>query len=166
MDQNDDFITDDERNLLAPWSSFAAFRDIARRLAYAQSKGVSGGPNVVRELDLDGGRTWMPAADVSETGDDFVVSMLLPGVQKEDVHIDIKERRLTVDGERFREKENGDSKVLRREQFYGKFHRCIELPEQMDVSKARAYFKDGVLVVRVKRSETAKPRRVRIEDGE
>jgi len=92
---------------------------------------------------------WMPAIEVREQDGNLVVCADLPGLNKEDVKVEVSGDALVIEGERKREHEETRSGIHRTERSYGRFYRAIPLPEGADLDKAKAQFKDGVLEVRV-----------------
>jgi HSP20 family protein len=105
------------------------------------------------------------AIDMYETKDDVVVKTALPGVKPEDVDVTITGDVLSIKGETKEEKETqGDNQnYLRRERRYGAFSRSITLPSGLQVDKAQASFENGVLTLRVPKSEQAKPKSIKIQ---
>ncbi|MBW1945913.1 MAG: Hsp20/alpha crystallin family protein, partial [Deltaproteobacteria bacterium] len=75
------------------------------------------------------------------------VKVELPGMQKEDVSIEIKENTLTLSGERKHEAEAKEGRYHRIERFYGEFSRSFTLPDVVEVENIRATYKDGVLEI-------------------
>lgn len=106
---------------------------------------------------------WTPAVDVQETDTEYLLKADLPDVKKEEVKVDVKDRILTVEGERKQEKEQQGKKFHRIERSYGKFVRRLALPAEVDDQKVAAEFKDGVLTVHLPKSPAAKPRAVEVK---
>ncbi len=106
--------------------------------------------------------SWTPGVDVVEEADAYVFSADLPGVPKEDVEITFEDNILTIAGSRERREESNNGQYRRVERRYGKFTRSFSLPSQVDTAKVDASFKDGVLMVRVPKAETAKARKIKI----
>ena len=106
---------------------------------------------------------WTPLVDVSEDGKEYLIKADLPGVKKEDVKVSIDNGVLTLSGERRSEKEEKGQKFHRIEKSYGSFQRSFTLPEGTDDAKIVAEFKDGVLNVRLPKSETAKSKSVAVK---
>ncbi len=106
-----------------------------------------------------------PPIEVREEDNNLVVSADLPGMHKEDVHVECTQDGLFIEGERRREHEETRGGFHRSERSYGHFQRTIPLPEGADVDKASAQFKDGVLEVRVPLPEQRqrKPREIPIK---
>jgi len=111
--------------------------------------------------DVSMGR-WNPAVDLYEKNDHFVIKAELPGVDKKDITIDLKDRLLTLSGERSYDNEVNEENYYRRERSYGKFQRSFTLPADVDSDKIKAEFKDGVLQVEVPKPEQKKPKTVTI----
>lgn len=108
---------------------------------------------------------WRPAANITETAQEFVIKAELPEVRKEDVKVTIDNGVITIAGERRHEKEHKDEKVHRVESFYGQFSRSFSLPENVDVDAIRAEAKDGVLKVRLPKKTPDKPKSLQVEVG-
>ena len=106
---------------------------------------------------------WRPTVDTFEQENAIVVKAELPGVNKEDVSINVHQSVLTLSGERKRDEEVKEEKYYRRERFYGKFQRSFTLPENIDPDKIFASFKDGVLEVRIPRTEKSQAKRIEIK---
>jgi len=105
---------------------------------------------------------WMPNVDIFETKDAICVRAELPGVKKDDVHVEVKEGVLTLRGDRRFEKEVKEENYHRIERAYGTFHRSFTLPSSVEAEKVSARMKDGVLEVDLPKKEQAKPRKINI----
>jgi HSP20 family protein len=106
--------------------------------------------------------SWNPAVDVYDEDDLWVVTAEIPGVDKKDITVDVKDRVLTIRGERASENEVKEDKFYRRERFYGKFERSFNLPPEVDPDKIQANYKDGVLKIEVPKSEAQKPTQIAV----
>jgi HSP20 family protein len=113
----------------------------------------------------DSGRRWIPAMDLVETDEHFVIRADLPGLSDEDVNVELEDNVLTVSGERKAEREDRKEGYYRVERAYGRFQRSLTLPEGVDAEKIEASFDKGVLEVRIPKPEERKPRRVAISVG-
>lgn len=113
-----------------------------------------------------GQATWMPPVDIYETEDAFVLEVELPGVTKDDVDIEFVENRLILRGAHRPKPEVKEEHYRRRERAYGRFERVFLLPTLIDRDKVTAQFQQGVLMLRLPKSEAAKPRRIPIADAE
>lgn len=106
---------------------------------------------------------WAPSVDIRETDDALVVHAELPGIDKKDVKLEVKDGVLTISGERRYEKDVKEENVHRIERSYGSFTRSFSLPTNIDAEKVDAGMKDGVLTVRLPKHEGAKPKAIEIQ---
>jgi HSP20 family protein len=111
------------------------------------------------------GRRWVPAMDLIEKEDALVLRADLPGLDRDDVAIEVKDNVLTVAGERKAAHEEKAEGFHRVERAYGSFSRTLTLPEGIDADAVTAEFDKGVLEVRIPKPEERKPRRVQIGAG-
>lgn len=107
--------------------------------------------------------SFYPALDVIEEKDQYVLKADLPGVNKENIKVSVENGVLTIEGERRSEDEHRDKQVHRIERSYGRFVRSLNLGTNVDNSKIRAHYKDGVLQLIVPKSEAAKPKAIDIQ---
>jgi HSP20 family protein len=110
-------------------------------------------------------RRWIPAMDLVETDEHFVLTADLPGMSESDVQIEIEKNVLTISGERKTELEDKHEGYYRLERSTGAFSRSLTLPEGVDAAAVTAAFDNGVLEVRVPKPAQAKPQRVQIAVG-
>ncbi|MEX1327067.1 MAG: Hsp20/alpha crystallin family protein [Desulfobacterales bacterium] len=103
-----------------------------------------------------------PVVDLYEKDDHFVIKAELPGVTKKDITIDLKDRVLTLSGERSYENNVKEENYYRRERSYGKFQRAFTLPADVDSDRIKAEFNDGLLQIEVPKPEEQKPKKVTI----
>lgn len=106
------------------------------------------------------GAAFTPLADVEETDDAYVVEIELPGVKRDDVDIEVSDRRVTVHGERKEKQRVGI--LRRRERTVGRFHYEVNLPGKVDDEHVDAHLDEGVLTVRLPKPESERPRRIQI----
>jgi HSP20 family protein len=106
--------------------------------------------------------SWVPALDVYEEKDNYVVKAELPGLTKEEVQLSLEKGTLTISGERKSEAKNEGTEVYYSERSYGRFQRTINLPESVAADQVKAQFKDGILTVTLPKSEEAKPKKIDI----
>jgi HSP20 family protein len=123
--------------------------------------------NTVFDAPAPGGngntlRRWMPAMDLVESGDHFVLRADLPGLGEGDVKIELEDTTLTISGERKAEHETKDEGYYRLERAFGAFSRTLQLPKGIDPEGVTASFDRGVLEVRIPKPEERKPRRITI----
>lgn len=115
-----------------------------------------------KEQDNEACFSWTPAADIYDTKDDYVVKLEIPGLSKKDVKIEVENDTLSVSGER--KSDNGVKKdeLQWSEIHSGKFYRVFRLPKNIDSQKINASMKDGILELRVPKSEVMKPKNIPI----
>ncbi len=106
---------------------------------------------------------WSPAVDIYETDENIVLKAELPGVDKSEVSVEVKDNTLILKGERKREKELKEENYHRIERSFGTFVRSFSLPVTVKQDQVKAKFKDGVLEVTLPKSEEAKPKQVKVE---
>jgi len=111
------------------------------------------------------GRRWIPAMDLVEHDDEYVLRADLPGVSDDDVKLEVEQNVLTISGERNSEHETQREGYHRIERASGSFSRSLTLPEGVDAEAVQATFERGVLEVHVPKPEQPKPRRVAINVG-
>ena len=105
---------------------------------------------------------WNPAVDLYEKDDQFVIKAELPGVDKNDIKVDLKDGVLTLSGERAYDNEVKEENYYRKERSYGKFQRVFTLPADVDTDKISAEFKTGVLRIEVPKPEEKKAKQVTV----
>ncbi len=102
-----------------------------------------------------------PLCDVEEDDTHFALSVDLPGVAKKDINIEVHENQLYITGER----KNETNRKNFSERTYGKFHRVMTLPSNVDATKIEANYEDGVLTIALPKSDAAKPRQIKVGEG-
>ena len=108
---------------------------------------------------------WMPAMDLVEADDHFLLKADLPGLSEEDVSIEVRDNALTISGERKAEHERRERGWYRVERSFGRFSRSLTLPEGVDPDGISASFDRGVLSVTIPKPEQRKPRKIQIGTG-
>lgn len=106
---------------------------------------------------------WAPDTDMSETENEYIITVDLPGISKKDIEVNYKDNRLSISGERKKEEKEEKKDYIRRERYTGKFVRSFTLPAAVKDDKIKAGFKDGVLTVRVPKTEASKPKSIMID---
>lgn len=112
--------------------------------------------------------SWMPrlkfpeltdvstSVDMFEDGDELVIKADMPGMKKEDISIDFADDVISISGEKKTEEKVERKDYFREERSYGSFSRKLRLPVEIQIDKTSASFKDGVLEIRMPKSETEK----------
>jgi HSP20 family protein len=106
---------------------------------------------------------WMPALDVYEGKDKYVISVELPGVEPADVDISVEDSTLTIRGERKFYQEVDEDSFHRVERRYGAFSRSLALPQTANTDAIEASFDRGVLTIEVPKAEAAKPKKITVK---
>jgi len=106
---------------------------------------------------------WAPMVDITETDDEYLIKAEIPEVKREDVKVSVENGVLTMQGERKQEKEEKGKKFHRMERYYGSFLRTFTVPDNVDETKVRAEFKDGLLNVHLPKTEKAKPKAIEVK---
>ncbi|MEJ2222291.1 MAG: Hsp20/alpha crystallin family protein [Desulfobacterales bacterium] len=140
-----------------PFRDVAALQDRINRI-FNESFGRS------RDLDDDVSLyDWRPPVDIYETAAGIVLKVELPGVNKDDVSVEVKENVLTLKGERLLDPEIKDEHYYRKERSFGKFNRSFSLQEPIKPDLIKASFKEGVLTVEIPKPDEEKPKQVTVD---
>ena len=110
-------------------------------------------------------RRWIPAMDLVETTDHYVLRADLPGLGDEDVNVQLEDNVLTISGERKTEQHTEQEGYYRLERAFGGFSRSLTLPDGVDPDSIQAHFDRGVLEITMPKPEQRKPRQVQIKLG-
>jgi HSP20 family protein len=134
---------------LIRWDPFSGIDDVFARMPSLLGRWP-------RTFDDNGkaAREWTPSVDISETDAEYLIRADLPAVKKEDIHVTVDDRMLTISGERKQKTEEKNEKLHRVETVYGKFSRTFTLPDNADVGKINADSKDGVITVHVAKAKS------------
>lgn len=152
-------------NLLTKWNRLPATRwDPVKQLADFE-RGLDRFFGRKLDIPFDTGEPvimadWEPLTDITEDDKEFLVKVEAPEMEKEDVKVTVENGVLRISGERKAEKEEKTRKYHRVERSYGTFLRVFALP---DGAKISADYKDGVLTVRLPKSETAKSKAIEVK---
>src|SRR3970282_1751870 len=109
-------------------------------------------------LELEG-----PVVDLFEDKNDIVVKAELPGMEKENVEVKLTDHMLTIKGEKKKEEEIKEENYYRSERSYGSFIRTLELPADVHADKVKASFKNGILEVRLPKTEDARAKEIKVK---
>jgi HSP20 family protein len=155
-----------ESRSLAPWRPFSELSRMEREMERMFE-------------DFFGGRRrpfwparWLPgrgmeisagAVDVYEEKDDIVVKAELPGMEKDNIEVNISDHHLTIKGEKKKEEEIKEEDYYRSERSYGSFVRSLELPKDIQTDKVKAAFKNGILEIRMPKTEEAKKKEIKVK---
>ena len=104
-----------------------------------------------------------PAVDLYEEKGDIVVKAELPGMEKSEIEVNLTDHHLTIKGEKKKEEEVKEENYYRSERSYGSFVRSLELPADVRGDKVTANFKNGILEVRLPKTEEAKAKEIKVK---
>jgi HSP20 family protein len=136
-----------------PFSDLVSFRDDMDRLF----------ETFVGKQPEDSEGFWVPIVDIEESNGNIVVKAEIPGMEKDEIKVSVRDNMLTISGERKQEIETKDKTFHRIERSYGKFSRTITLPSEVDADKVKAAYKDGVLNIILPKPESVKPKQIEVE---
>ena len=142
---------------LVRWNPWRELEVMADRYAREAGQVQTGGQEVVATGD------WAPRVDIAETDAAFEIKAEIPEVNKEDVKVTVYNGVLTIRGERKQEKEESGKKYHRIERHYGSFTRNFTLPDNVDETKIKASFKDGMLNLQIQKTEEVKPKSIEVK---
>ena len=150
-------------NGLVRWNPFREMDDLQRRMTslfdwspFRRSSLTTDDENITVP-------EWAPLVDIVEDGKEYLIKVELPEVQKDDVKVTVESGTLTISGERKAEKEQKGRKFHRVERYYGRFERSFSIPDDAEADNVKAEFKDGVLRVRLAKSEKARPKQIEVK---
>jgi HSP20 family protein len=144
---------------LTPWRPFRELEGLERR--FEDVFGQSFMP-AWRRLPLEE-RGWLPAVEIFEKEDKYVVKVELPGMKEEDVDVSVVGDALTIKGERKAESEVKEEDYHCCERSYGSFFRSIALPSNIDAEKVEANYEDGILEVGLPKIAEVKPTKISVK---
>lgn len=105
---------------------------------------------------------WSPRVDVYEKDNNLVIEAEIPGANKEDIEIKVKDNSVIIRGEVKREEEKKEENYYRSERFYGKFERVLPLPTDVKVEESKASFENGILKLTIPKTTQEKELKVEI----
>jgi HSP20 family protein len=106
---------------------------------------------------------WAPRTDLVESEDAYRIHLDLPGMRKDDLTINYQDNQLTVSGERTSDRTDENEEYVRVERSFGHFYRSFTLPRTVNAEDISATYENGVLTVRVPKTEAVKPRQIEIQ---
>lgn len=116
-------------------------------------------PSLNKDTDV----SWTPRVNVHETDKELLIDAELPGIDKKDIKVEVKDNVLSITGERKQEKKVEDSECCRVESHYGKFERTFGIPDTISTDKVSAEYKNGVLKLTLPKTEKALPKEISID---
>lgn len=115
-------------------------------------------------MNGEAARVWVPAIDLIERKDSYVVRAELPGVARENIDITFEKNVLTISGQKASTIETQDEelRVFAAERVSGSFSRSLRMPDYIDGEKIEADYKDGLLTITIPKAELAQPRKIEV----
>jgi len=146
-------------NSLAKWNPLTELSDVHNRLSsfFGRSSLRNEGEGASGLAD------WAPLVDITEDEKEFLIKAELPEVKKEDVKVLLENGILRISGDRHMEKEEKGKKYHRIERAYGSFERSFSLPENSKPEAMTADYKDGILTLRVPKSNETTPKSIEVK---
>jgi HSP20 family protein len=117
----------------------------------------SGMPRMMEEVEP------APSVDIFEEGDNIVLKSEMPGMSKEDIEVNLTDDTITLSGEKKKEEKIEKKNYYRLERSFGSFKRSFALPSEVQSDKAKASFKNGILEIKIPKSEAAKKKEKKIK---
>ncbi|MEG4801323.1 Hsp20/alpha crystallin family protein [Microcoleus sp. ARI1-B5] len=109
---------------------------------------------------------WMPALELADAGDNFVLKAQLPGIDPKDIDVQVTREAISISGERRYENTEEKPRYVRSEFRYGKFHRTLPLPAHIQNDSVQAEYKDGILTLTLPKVTEARNKVVKINLAE
>lgn len=141
---------------LIPWGPFRELEEVERRFGDIFEQSLL---PAWRRLPLEK-KGWIPAIDVFEKEDKFVVKAELPGMKEDDIDVSVVGDTLTIKGEKKTEAEVKEDEYYRCERSYGSFFRSVALPSHVDAKKIEASYEEGVLEITLPKVPEVQPKKV------
>ncbi|MCC5812358.1 MAG: Hsp20/alpha crystallin family protein [Ectothiorhodospiraceae bacterium] len=138
-----------------PWSLINQLSNEMNALMESRSSGLGDGSTAATS-------DWIPAVDIREETDRYLIHADLPGVKAEDIDINLENGVLTLRGSRSSEQTEEDNGYKRIERVRGSFYRRFSLPDTADAEKVTASSRDGVLEIVIPKQEKMQPRRITV----
>jgi HSP20 family protein len=149
-------------NALTRWDPFQEMDELQKRLTSIFGLSPQRKSNGKEDMTVS---QWLPLVDITEDDKGYLIKVELPEVKREDVKVTVENGVLTICGQRRFEKEEKERKYHRVERAYGSFTRSFTVPDDADESQVSAEFKDGLLSVRLAKSEKARPKSIEVKVG-
>jgi HSP20 family protein len=141
------------RNEHDPFESLLRFQDDLSRAI---------GPRTGQPREHVSTRVWSPVVDVYEDADAIVIKTDLPGVNQDEIDVEMNNDTLTIRGERKFDDEERRDKYVRVERQYGSFQRSFTIGVAIEADKIKAVYKNGILELTLPKAEATKPRKVQV----
>jgi HSP20 family protein len=146
-----------------PGKALSPFEEMQSRFDELFRRPFSLGPSWIPRLRMSEMEEISPTVDIFEEEGDVVVKAELPGMRKEDIEVKLTENTVTISGEKKKEEKVEKKNYYRMERSYGSFTRAFSLPAEVQTDKAKAQFTEGILQIRVPKTEEAKKKEKKVQ---
>jgi len=142
-------------------------RDFFREMSDQMNRLMSGRFDALQLPEETGfdDKAWLPAVDIKEEADKFLVRADIPGVEAKDIEVSLESGVLAISGKRESEVKDEKDGYRRVERVYGEFHRQFTLPDSADPEKVSAKCDKGVLEISIGKTESRKPKRIAVKSS-
>jgi HSP20 family protein len=140
--------------LMRYWQPFTSIETIRRQLDKTFDEVAACGNNSET--------TWMPAVELEDAGDNFLLKAQLPGIDPKDIDIQVTRSAVYISGERAHERKEEKPNFVRSEFRYGKFHRVLPLPARIQNEQVQAEYNDGILTLTLPKVTEARNKVVKV----
>jgi len=148
-------------NALTHWDPFRELEDVQHRLSSFLGRRSPRGENDGKETITTA--QWTPLVDITEDDKEYHIKAEVPEIKKHEIRVTVENGVLVISGERKFATEEKGKRYHRIERSYGSFVRSFDLPDDADATKVNAEFKDGVLAVRIAKSDAARPKQIEVK---
>ncbi|VAX34232.1 hypothetical protein MNBD_NITROSPIRAE03-2036 [hydrothermal vent metagenome] len=156
--ESKELVRSEPSRVLAPFEEMERwFEDVFRRPFSLL------GPSWLPRMRLPELEDISPVVDIYEEGDNVVVKAETPGIKKDDIDVSLTDNTVTISGEKKKEEKVEKKNYYRLERSYGSFTRTFRLPAEVQSDKAKARFKDGILEIRIPKTEEARKREKKVK---
>lgn len=139
-----------------PWDVLKQMQSELSRMLGEHDRGSEDGSSIATSR-------WIPAVDIKEEDDRFIIHADVPGVDRKDIDVTMADGMMVIKGERKLESQEEEKGYRRIERAYGTFYRRFSLPDSADAEKITANCSDGVLEVVIPKREAVKPKRITVK---
>jgi len=159
-------MADNENTSVAPWRPFGDLArwdaDMDRMMDEFFGRGTTGS-RLDRWFRRDEMPIAAPVVDMFEEKDEIVVKAEIPGIDKDHIEVNLGDHMLTIRGEKKKEDEVERENYYRSERSYGSFRRTLPLPAEVSTEKVKATFNNGILEIRLPKTEDAKAKKIKVK---
>ena len=148
---------------VSPWHELETLNNRLRRWMDYPDFGASMFNTPAFNTSMFSDNAWLPAVELVEEDEEFVLTAELPGVSKDNVDLSVDDNVLTLKGEKKTHHEETTDRMHIRERGYGTFDRSFVLPKNVDAGKIRADFHDGLIEIHMPKGEKSKSKHIEIK---